>query len=99
MEKWVGWITSSAPDGLWKGSFHFGDWLFYQQHAFGSGFGLFAATLSLVALAGRPAMTAMANMALKYRLEKKARYAGMKTLPDGGAYVMRRRAEAAAVTM
>jgi hypothetical protein len=33
-----------------------GDWLFYQRHAFGSGFGLFAATLSLVALAGRPAI-------------------------------------------
>lgn len=30
MEKWVDWITSIAPDGLWKGSFHFGDWLFYQ---------------------------------------------------------------------
>lgn len=30
MEKWVAWITTKAPDGLWKGGPHFGDWLFYQ---------------------------------------------------------------------
>jgi alpha-L-rhamnosidase len=30
MEKWVGWIGTLAPEGIWRGSFHFGDWLFYQ---------------------------------------------------------------------
>jgi Domain of unknown function (DUF4173) len=33
-----------------------GDWLFWQHKAFGSGLGVFAAVLSLAALAGRPAI-------------------------------------------
>ena len=34
----------------------FGDWLFYQMHWFGSGFGLFALALPMAAVAARPAM-------------------------------------------
>ncbi len=33
-----------------------GDWLFYRNQWFGSGFGIFAAALALAALAGRPAI-------------------------------------------
>lgn len=33
-----------------------GDWLFYQRHWGGTGFGLFAAALAIAAMAGRPAI-------------------------------------------
>lgn len=32
MKKWVQYMESLAKDGLYKGGFHFGDWLFYRPN-------------------------------------------------------------------
>lgn len=37
MKKWVRYMEKQASDGLYKGGFHFGDWLFYRPNDDNSG--------------------------------------------------------------